>query len=124
LTALVMKLQSVRPVDIVVYSKLDASRSSERFNNNRNAHGSWTFSTGRSLAAVKLESRPLSLAHAINLLSNSAVYRNMFYPMQRVRHGSGGYWPEDWRTAAYDQWVRDKFQAEENDIFVPATSST
>ena len=123
ITALVMKLQAVRPVDIIVYSEMDAVNSKEYFNNNREVSGhSWTPSRGRSILAVKLESRPLSIAHAINMLSNSGIPRNLMYRLSVAKHGSSGnYWPEDWRTPAYDKWVREQFQAEENDIFVPAT---
>lgn len=122
-SALIMKLQAVRPVELIVFSELEGS-ATERFNhsvqgvhiNGHNMYGG----TGRSIVALRIETRPMSLAHAINLMSSAAIARGLFYGITHTECGRHcGRWPEDWRTPAYEKWLGEQFQLESTDIVVP-----
>jgi hypothetical protein len=108
ISALVMKLQAIRPVDLIVYTEQDGSHSGQL--------------PGCGIVAFKVESRPLSLAHAINALANPNIARELFYSINSTvcnRHYGG--WPAGFRTPYYEKLKAELFQMDpDTDIAVPA----
>ena len=110
ISALVMKLQAIRPVDLIVYTEQDGPRDGGLL-------------SGSGVVALKVESRPLSLAHAINMLANSDIARELFYSINSTTagHHYGG-WPQGFRElGTYEKAKAELFQMDpDTDIAVPS----
>lgn len=113
--ALLMKIQAVRPVDLLLHCEMDCDG----------------YERGCGIVSLKVESKPLSVAHALNALANANVARQIMYPcieaeaeIQNLGGNVGG-WPEGFRErATYNMMVKKLMGLNENDIYVPATYIT
>lgn len=113
--ALMMKVQQVRPVDLVLYCELDAD------GHNR----------GMGLVSLTMESRPLSIAHTLNAMADSMVARQMFYnailaeALIRGFKGGRGGWPENFvyggKNVEYFASVKQEFNMTEGELYIPPT---
>lgn len=85
--ALVLKLQSVRPVDVYIVNEM---------------HGVTT--GGRCVIATPLDSRPLDLARACYVLTHVGFVRRVMYHLSVLWDDCNGGWPDGWGSSEYDQW--------------------
>lgn len=116
--ALLMKLQQVRPVDLILYCEMDCDG----------------YNTGMGIASLNIESRPLSIAHALVALSDSMIARQIFYncisaeAINRKFRGSAGGWPEGFvyggNNTKYFEQVKKEFGMTDGELYIPPTYLT
>jgi len=105
IAALVMKLQVIRPVDIVMFTE-------------------WGFDdiSGTYNIMCPLESRPLSLAHLVNVLADAYFFRQFMHTIafkDGVRRG--GPWPINYTSKEYSAQRAKTLSATSNDLVIPST---
>lgn len=115
--ALLMKIQLVRPVDLILYCEMGIGRGN--------------YTTG--LVTLKMESRPLNIGQALIGLANSNVARQIFYNCIRAeaeKHNTymTGAWPREFsyngQNVEYYESIKKEFGMEENDVYIPPTFLT
>lgn len=105
--ALVMKLQQIRPVELyVLVEGNDENRKDNLFQ------------------LIKLDTKPLSIAHACFALANVGFARALTYTHMKHYHGWGGDWPRAYRTSQYESIVRHECEMSPEDLWIRSAYST
>jgi hypothetical protein len=109
--ALAMQLQKIRPVEVIIYNETEA--------------GGRRGGIARDyLNTIRLESRPMSLAHTINAFANIPFTRQLSYGLAWM-HGFTGGWPNGYDGAKpspeYRVWRNGILGITEHDILIEST---
>lgn len=104
--ALVMKLQQIRPVELYILAEGNGSKARNLFQ------------------LVKLDTKPLSIAHTCFALANVGFARALTYPHMIHYFDWDGRWPDDYRTAGYETIVRTECGMTPTDLWINSAYAT
>lgn len=106
--ALVMKLQQIRPVELYVLVEGNGGYKGDR----------------NVFQMIKLDTKPLSIAHACFALANVGFARALTYVHLREYHNWDGEWPRDYNSSgrgSYGAMVRRECQMTPEDLWIPSS---
>jgi hypothetical protein len=107
--ALVMKLQTIRPVDLYVLVEGNDCKQGRRQN---------------LFQMIRLDTRPLSIAHTCFALANAGFARQLTYAHMHRYHSWDGAWPPAYKSSAYESIVRQECNMTPDDLWIRSSHTS
>lgn len=104
--ALLQKLQAIRPVELFILVE-------------GNEGGS-----GNLFQMIKVDTKPLSIAHACFALANVGFARGLTYAHMHQYHDWNGAWPANYGERGYDALVREAVDMTPEDLWIQSSYLT
>jgi hypothetical protein len=104
--ALLQKLQAIRAVELYILVE-------------GNEGGA-----GNLFQMIRVDTKPLSVAHACFALANVGFARGLTYAHMHHYHGWNGSWPAEYGRAGYNALVREAVDMTPEDLWIPSSYMT
>ena len=102
--ALVRKLQMLRPVELYILVEGNDEKESDNL-----------------FQLIRLDTKPLSVAHACFALANVGFARQLTYAHMHHYHGWHGDWPRSYRHSDYEAIVRRECEMSPEDLWIKSS---